>query len=142
MKPFRPPSLVSILVDMVLSHRLVDDTKLLEATSRSEGTETLCLNVNTTYADLPMEIQHQVMERAVELAILDDFWIGYFIPGINELRSLNARGCNLTDAGVELLVGGCPSLLELDLSFCMHITDQGFSRLVGTSNALNLLLCR
>ena len=126
------PSLVSLLIDSVLQNKLVDDTKLLEATSASEGSHSLCTFVSHTYADLPMDLQHRVMERAVELAILDDFWIGYFIPGIHELGALNARGCNITDAGIELLVGGCPSLLSLDISFCSRITNKGFVRLVGT----------
>lgn len=126
------PSLVSILIDLVLKHKLVDDTKLLEATSQSNGGKNLITFVSTTYSELPMDIQHRVMERCVELSLLDDFWVGYFIPGINELAALNARGSKITDAGVELVVGGCPSLLSLDLSFCTHITDNGFSRLVGS----------
>lgn len=126
------PSLVSILIDLVLKHKLVDDTKLLEATSQSNGGKNLCTYVSTTYSELPMDLQHRVMERCVELSLLDDFWVGYFIPGINELGALNARGSNITDAGVELVVGGCPSLLSLDLSFCGFITDNGFSRLVGS----------
>lgn len=126
------PSLVSICIDFVLKFRLVDDIKLLEATTNSNGNQTLCTRVGTTYSELPMDIQHLVMERAAELAILDDFWIGYFIPGINELAALNARGCGLTDAGIDLLVGGCPSLLSLDVSFCKQISGNGFARLVGS----------
>ena len=130
-EPYVVSPLVAICIDYVLKHRLVDDHKLLEANSQEHS---LCLRIGTTYSDLPMEIQHQVMERAAELCLLDDFWIGYFIPGINELGALNARGCGLTDAGVELLVGGCPSLLSLDLSFCTSISGAAFARLVGMSN--------
>lgn len=125
------PSLVAICIDTVLKHKLVDDHKLLEATSAANGTESLCLSVCTTYSELTMDIQHRVMERAAEKALIDDFWIGYFIPGINELGALNARGCPLTDAGVELLVGGCPSLVSLDLSYCYNITGPGYARLIG-----------
>lgn len=127
------PSLMSICIDTILTHKLVDDHKLIEATSAANGPEKLCLSVSTTYSELTMDIQHRVMERAAERALIDDFWIGYFIPGINELGALNARGCPLTDAGIELLVGGCPSLISLDLSFCLNISGAGFARLVGTS---------
>lgn len=137
--PAAIPTLVSMLVDLVLKHKLVDDTKLLEATSKSDGGKSLCTFVSTTYAELPMDLQHRVMERSVELAILDDFWLGYFIPGINELGALNARGCSITDAGIELLVGGCPTLLSLDISFCPRITDKGFARLVGSSSPISAL---
>lgn len=129
------PSLVSICVDCIVKNRLIDDHRLLEATARATTKKTeqsLITNVSTTFAELPMELQVRIMERAVELGLMDDFWIGYFIPSFNELGALNARGCGITNAGIELIVGGCPYLLSLDLSFCKKITGNGFCRLVGS----------
>jgi hypothetical protein len=133
--PFVVPTLVRLCIDSILKHRLVDDHRLLEATARANAKDdepALCTKVRATYAELNIDLQHRIMERATEQYLVDDFLIGYFIAGINALGALNIRNCPITDAGLDLLVSGCPTLHSLDVSFCHRITGPGFARLVGS----------
>ncbi|KAF9200497.1 hypothetical protein BGZ49_009288 [Haplosporangium sp. Z 27] len=65
--------------------------------------------------------------------------IVHLINACPELEKVNLSGTNVDDSGLESLAANCLMMTSLNLAWCVHITDEGLLRLLGTCTRLNFL---
>ncbi|KAI1296174.1 F-box and leucine-rich repeat protein 4, partial [Mortierella claussenii] len=56
-----------------------------------------------------------------------------------ELERVNLSGTNIDDAGLEALSLHCPKVTSLNLAWCSQVTDRGLQRLLGSCSGLSFL---
>lgn len=69
-----------------------------------------------------------------------DHGLGLVATGCSDLVSVTLYRCNITDPGLESLANSCPSLENVNLSYCTLITDRGISKLSKECTRLHAVM--
>lgn len=88
------------------------------------------------FDEIPFDIRKGLLKLWLQNDILYDGSIELFLKTIEESKYFEASRSSLNSSGLERIIEACPSIVYLDISYCVELETITLSKLCGMIECL------